>query len=157
MSEETLIFRKGSIDDVAGLVRLEKSNYLHPWPEAQIKTNLILPLSYTFVLDVGGEIVGAIYLFANNDEAFILNLSVAKKFRRQGLGRRLLKESIAILKKAGVSSVKLCVRTTNQGAIELYQGFGFYEIRRVKDYYTDGKKNEDAIEMSLRIKPFGYA
>ena len=54
------------------------------------------------------------------DEAEILNLAVDASQRRQGIGSRLVEEAIAECKAAGVRTIFLEVRESNEAARRLY-------------------------------------
>lgn len=73
--------------------------------------------------------------------SWITTLGVLPEYRRQGIGRRLIQACEA---KLPTSTIRLCVRSTNQPAIELYQRLGYRIIGAWNRYYHDG---EDALVM----------
>jgi ribosomal protein S18 acetylase RimI-like enzyme len=74
----------------------------------------------------GNEIVGTgIILPRADDEREIVRMSVATAHRRQGIGRRVLTELVAIAQREAARRVVLETTATWQEAIELYTAFGF--------------------------------
>lgn len=62
--------------------------------------------------------------------AFVDELVVSPSVRRQGAGAALGSAALAWCRTLGVSTVALEVHDGNEGAIELYRGFGFEITRR---------------------------
>ena len=83
------------------------------------------------------------------DEAHILNLGVAKSHWRQGVARDILRFSLKKLLSNGMKWATLEVRPSNVPARSLYRSFGFSEIGRRPNYYSDNA--EDAIILSLAL------
>jgi ribosomal-protein-alanine N-acetyltransferase len=69
------------------------------------------------------------------DEAEILNLAVDSRVRRRGMGSRLIEDTIATLKAAGIKKIFLEVRESNEAARSFYARMGFTEAGRRRDYY----------------------
>jgi ribosomal-protein-alanine N-acetyltransferase len=65
-------------------------------------------------------------------ECEILNLAVSPDFRRQGMGRALVKSLLATF----AGTVFLEVRASNQAAIDLYKSLNFQVVSRRPEYYT---------------------
>jgi len=63
----------------------------------------------------------------------IVSIATEPKFRRQGLGRRLLKHLISLPE---VFKVTLEVEVSNQSAIRLYEQVGFNQVSVRKKYYA---------------------
>jgi len=55
----------------------------------------------------------------------VLGMGLLPQFRRQGLGKRLIKQSLAAGRAFGMRRVELTVRENNKGAIALYKQVGF--------------------------------
>jgi ribosomal-protein-alanine N-acetyltransferase len=77
----------------------------------------------------------------------ILTIDVSPEARRGGIGRMLLAEVTAPLRRAGATETVLEVDVTNDGAVEFYRRLGFRSRGRVADYYGEGR---DAFEMTRR-------
>ena len=72
-------------------------------------------------------------------------LAVQPGFRRQGIGRQLLEWLEASARTAGVFTVNLELRSTNDAARAFYEKLGFKSAGRKAAYY-DGR--EDAVRMT---------
>jgi ribosomal protein S18 acetylase RimI-like enzyme len=73
-------------------------------------------------------------------------MGVAKDQRGQGIGTRLMEESLGLVKRKGLIRIELDVFSSNDSAIRLYRRFGFItEGRRTKARYLDGRF--DDVEM----------
>ena len=96
-----------------------------------------------WVLSAGGVV--AAFLVARNvaeDEFELLNMAVAPSQRRRGYGRALLQEVLERFR--GVWFLE--VRASNEAAQALYEGLGFHQCGRRREYYRSPV--EDAIELS---------
>ncbi len=91
--------------------------------------------------------VGFIVTWHIVDEVHIANLAVHPAFRRQGLGRALLRHALEAARRSGMTSALLEVRAGNAAALALYRAFGFEVVGRRKGYYQDNR--EDALLMTL--------
>ena len=88
-------------------------------------------LTTGFVWVEEGQIVGNITLSPDEgrlDRYMITNVAVKPRYRRQGIARALMQESINHLRSLTVKTVLLNVRPMNPGAIKLYRDLGFGEI-----------------------------
>ena len=61
----------------------------------------------------------------------VLGMGLLPQFRRQGIGRRLIAQSLAAARAFGLQRVELMVRENNANAIALYKQMGF-EIEGVQ-------------------------
>ncbi len=88
-------------------------------------------LTTGFVWVEDGQIVGNITLSPDEgrlDRSMITNVAVKPRYRRQGIARALMQESINHLHTLKVKTALLNVRPTNPGAIQLYRDLGFGDI-----------------------------
>jgi ribosomal-protein-alanine acetyltransferase len=83
------------------------------------------------------------------DEFEILNVAVARAFRRRGVGSTLLECALEFSCIAGSKSVYLEVRSSNVPAIGLYARHGFTKCGRRIRYYQNPM--EDALVFSRHI------
>jgi ribosomal-protein-alanine N-acetyltransferase len=81
------------------------------------------------------------------EEAHITILAVHPQYHRQGLGQALLYSLLKTAGDRGLERATLEVRNSNQGAISLYQKFGFKTAGRRPHYYQDN--DEDALILWL--------
>lgn len=59
------------------------------------------------------------------EHSALLTIAIAKEFRQQGIGKKLLREAYCWCEKVGVIRLELEVRRENSPAIKLYQQEGF--------------------------------
>jgi len=79
----------------------------------------------------------------------IILIAIAPAFQRQGLATKLLQ-----FLQETTKSLQLDVRKSNHIAILLYKKCGFVQVGIRKEYYTDGKKKEDALLFDwIKAKP----
>jgi ribosomal protein S18 acetylase RimI-like enzyme len=55
----------------------------------------------------------------------VLGMGLLPPFRGQGIGRRLLQQTVDVARARGLTRVELTVREDNASAIALYEGIGF--------------------------------
>jgi ribosomal-protein-alanine N-acetyltransferase len=133
--------------DLDDVVALERSVYPHPWSRGNFADSLDAGY-HAWVLREGGQLAGYFLVMAAVDEAHLLNVSVAARCQRQGLGRYLLDKVAACARGLGAESVLLEVRPSNLRALDVYRRYGFVDIGRRKAYYpAHNGQREDAIVM----------
>jgi len=94
-------------------------------------------------------LLGYLCFWMVQEEMQLLDLAVHPRYRGLGHGTFLLTKMIDHGFSKGISRIWLEVRVSGSTARKLYEEFGFLEIGRRKDYYTDPR--EDAIIMSLGL------
>jgi ribosomal protein S18 acetylase RimI-like enzyme len=82
--------------------------------------------------------------------ARLYSFAVAPECRRKGIARRLLEESERIARDRDAVSMRLEVRTDNDGAIAFYTQSGYRPFSTYPDYYED---HMDALRMEKRLAP----
>ena len=80
-----------------------------------------------------------------------LGLMVAKSHRRRGIGRALLDAAVEWARAAGVRKLELHVFPHNEGAIKLYERFGFVQEGYRKEHYRRATGYVDAIVMAYEV------
>ncbi len=124
-------------DDLPEVLAVENLSFSSPWKPNQFMSNL----EQFNIAKIDGKVVGFIGIEKVQDEARITHMAVHPIYRRQGVGKKLIAESLKIDARKFI----LEVRDSNIAAQKLYAGFGFKEVFRRKKYYNDN--NEDAIVM----------
>lgn len=127
----------------AQVAALEKLCFSAPWSERSIISELSNPLSLWIVALKGSKVVGYVGSQSVMGEADMMNLAVLPEYRRMGIGRQLVSELIRHLAGRDVYSLTLEVRTSNESAIQLYEGMDFLQVGRRPNYYSAPK--EDAL------------
>jgi len=79
-----------------------------------------------------------------------LGVGVARDWRCQGIGRRLIVECLAQARQTGLERIELVVYSDNARAVHLYESLGFrHEGRKVGARKIDGY-HQDELLMALR-------
>lgn len=92
------------------------------------------------VAEVGGKIVGAVWVRIMNDYGHIddetpsLAISLYKKYRGFGIGTAMMKEILTLLKSHRYSRVSLSVQKANYAA-KMYLKIGFEIVRENEEEY----------------------
>lgn len=105
-----------------------------------------------WVLEDASRIKGAIWFTRVDGEAELVDIRVEASSQQQGLGGRMLRECLAVLGTAGVTTCHLEVRESNDIARRLYRRLGFAETGCRRHYYGAGDHREHAILMTLRLE-----
>ena len=136
--------------DAGALVSIERRCFSDPWSETSFREALESPWTFGFVAVAGRGIAG--YLIGREvaGTGEILNLAVSPEFRREGVGRALLRAAIVRLRKRRVDEVYLEVRESNLSAQALYLSSGFRPVGQRAAYYRNPK--EDALVLWLAIE-----
>jgi len=113
------------------------------WPLLDIIGVLTLPNVIRLKAMVDGKMVGFIAGDIRSAEkvSWIATVGVLPEYRGRGIGRRLIEACEAQLP---TPMVRLCVRASNDTAIELYKRLGYHGVGSWPNYYQDG---EEAIVM----------
>lgn len=80
-------------------------------------------------------LVGYILIKINGVSARIYSIAVHPDCQGQGVGRKLVTETLQRVAKTNISTVRLEVRSKNLSAIMLYQSLGFVKSGLKKNYY----------------------
>ncbi len=142
------MIRQVKVSDLPHIVQIENESFTDPYPERLLRT-LAMFYPKTFVVaTIGDELVGyASAILEEKQFAHLLSIAVASKFRKNGIGKKLLTTLISSTKKQSSRGMKLEVSESNQVAISLYRSLGFSEQRMALNYYPDGA---DALVMVLK-------
>lgn len=134
--------------DVNAVNRLERICFPKDmWPIWDIVGVLTLPNVVRLKAMQDGSMVGfaAVDQRRHEKTGWIATLGVLPNYRRQGIGSALLN---CCEKRAGLPSMKLSVRASNQAAIKLYRTHGYEPIDVWPGYYID---REDALVLAKKI------
>jgi ribosomal protein S18 acetylase RimI-like enzyme len=117
----------------------EKTEEEHQW---WLNDRLFQPELWNVAWD-GDQVAGMVLNFIDHDEnvkfdrkrGYTEDISVRRPWRRRGLAKSLLVQSMADLKHLGMTEANLGVDTENpNGARGLYEGLGFRPVRRFTNY-----------------------
>ena len=137
-----------NILDLNALRKLEKESFdRDAWP----MIDLIAVLTFSNVVRLKAMENDTMIGFVAGDPhpndgwGWVATIAVDPNFRRRGVGTALLHACESML---GVPRSRLTVRTSNKGAITLYEREGYQTIDVWRAYYNDG---EDAIVMEKTL------
>jgi ribosomal-protein-alanine N-acetyltransferase len=145
--------RRMRLSDIDQVHTLEERIFPIPWTrksyEFELERN---PASEQWIIETWADqqewiVVAYTVCWQLGDELHVANLAVAPKYRRRGLGKRLLHHVLVRAAEKEIKSATLEVRSGNQAAQSLYTSFGFEVVGRRKRYYSNN--HEDALLMQL--------
>lgn len=124
--------------DLPELHRLDQEVFQHnAYPYFVLRQFYDLYRDDLLVVDDGGVLRGYVLAGAASDgsRGWILGLAIDRDWRRHGLGRQLMAESLRHLRLRGVREVWLTVEPGNASAVELYLSLGFSRVDHRADYF----------------------
>ena len=132
-------------DHLDALEQLERTCFSRPWSRKMLAEELDNECAAFLVAEdaATGEAGGYAGLLVAADEGYITNVAVDPSRRRQGVAAQLLRVFDDFARANRLAFLTLEVRPSNTAAIALYQGFGFREEGRRRNYYDLPK--EDAL------------
>lgn len=133
--------------DVAAVAELEARSFSTPWRAATFHRLLERSAVDLWVVEEEGRVVAYAVVWRVLDQAELANIAVREEARGRGLGARLLQHALDRARVAGVRTVYLEVRVSNEAALRMYRRAGFRETGRRRGYYTDPP--EDALVLQL--------
>jgi ribosomal protein S18 acetylase RimI-like enzyme len=122
--------------------------YVQPVEEDfhEFKDNPLIDLKLWKVAWDGNQVAGMVLNFINKQEnreynrlrGYTEDISVRRPWRRKGVARSLLVQSMQMFKDLGMEETALGVDTKNpSGALRLYQSVGYRQVQRFTSYRKD--------------------
>jgi len=128
-------------EDLDAVVALERECFAQPWTRAMLAEELRQGQGWRQVAaGPSGEVIGFALGRKYPDEWHLMDVAVAPRARKRGVGTRLLRVFVADADRAG-KPVLLEVREHNEAAIALYEGHGFSVLAVRRGYYPDTGEN----------------
>ena len=136
-----------TLDDIPAVHTIERASFFVPWPDDAYRNELVTNRLASYVVArAGDELVGFAGLWVMVDEAHVTTFAVDPRWRRRGVGERLLLSLIDIAMARRAREATLEVRLSNVPARRLYEKFGFRPVGIRPRYYSDN--GEDALIMT---------
>ena len=135
-----LTVEKMKAEHIPRIAELEKQCFSQPWSEKSLAEELENENSH-FLVAVCDEIAGYIGVQEICGEAYITNVAVFENYRKQGIGRALLKAACKGAEIRKCEFITLEVRESNSSAIALYESEGFEVAGVRKNFYSDPTEN----------------
>jgi ribosomal protein S18 acetylase RimI-like enzyme len=143
-----MFIQAANLRDLNALRKLEAVCFpKDAWPLIDLIGALSLPNVLRLKAVDEGRMVGfvAADLRPGQNLAWIATIGVLPEHRRRGVARALL---LACEERVRVSAIRLNVRVSNKGALQLYHELGYAEVGIWPDYYED---KEDALVLEKII------
>jgi ribosomal-protein-alanine N-acetyltransferase len=145
----TIDVRRLSLSDLDAIERIEREAYPTPWSRSMFAGELAKPSSASLGAfdddEPGAPLVGYLIISRYVDAWHVMNVAVARPYRRHGIAKQLLEELFVRTENDSRRGYTLEVRVSNKAAIKLYEALGFYATGVRRGYYTDNR--EDALIM----------
>ena len=145
--ERRLLIRPMTAADLPAVLLIERASFTTPWPPQAYRQELESNrLAAYLVVTVGEEVIayGGVWLMV--DEAHVTTFAVHPRYRRRGIGERLLLALMDLSADRHAREATLEVRLSNLGARRLYEKYGFRPVGIRPRYYSDNQ--EDALIMT---------
>jgi ribosomal-protein-alanine N-acetyltransferase len=123
--------------------------YGEAWTLSQLAGVMLMPGTWLTIARLDAAPLGFALVRSVLDECELLLLAVDPLWRGRGVGGALLRNSLAVARRRGITSMNLEVRSTNS-AIRLYEKTGFEYVHRRPGYYR-GKDGQLHDALSFRI------
>ncbi len=137
--------------DLPAVLAIERRAFGTPWSLAMFVLELSKPSGICLAASDENGLVGYLVCSRYADVWHVMNVAVDPDRRRGRVATQLLER---LFEEAGAEArYTLEVRTSNSGAIAMYQRFGFRAAGHRRRYYHDN--GEDAVIMWLEPAPVG--
>jgi ribosomal-protein-alanine N-acetyltransferase len=145
-SATPLAIRPLAYADLPGVLSIERRAFITPWSMAMFVLELSKPSGICLAAYAGDSLRGYLVCSRYAEMWHLMNVAVDPDRRRRGVATSLINQLLGEIQ--GADKVMLEVRGSNEGAIEMYRGFGFAPVGHRRRYYQDN--GEDALVMELR-------
>ena len=135
--------RRLTYADLPQVVAIERRAFTTPWSLAMFVLELSKPSGVCLAAEVDGELVGYLVCSRYDTVWHLMNVAVDPDRRRRGIATALIGALLERVERDG--QLTLEVRRSNEGAIALYERFGFRRAGVRRRYYADN--GEDAVIM----------
>jgi len=148
-----IIIQRATINDLENLYQIERECFtIEAFSKQHIAYLLKKPNAVSLVAQINntiaGFVIGLILRYDKGTTGRIYTLDVAVKYRRKGIGLKLLDGIERVFVEREVKKCYLEVRRDNVAALELYRRHGYLEVEELKDYYKGA--NGVRLEKKLR-------
>jgi ribosomal-protein-alanine N-acetyltransferase len=145
--EVTLRIRPMTFDDLPAVHLIERASFSTPWPPHAYRQELATNrLAHYLVVERRGEVIAYGGVWVMVDEAHVTTFAVHPRYRRQGIGERLLLALLDLSIERHAREATLEVRLSNLPARRLYEKYGFRPVGIRPRYYSDN--GEDGLIMT---------
>jgi ribosomal-protein-alanine N-acetyltransferase len=140
--------RRLAYSDLPAVLAIERRAFQTPWSLAMFVLELSKPSGICLAAVRDQRLIGYLVCSRYADVWHLMNVAVTPGVRRRGIASRLMDH---LFEEAGADArYTLEVRTSNHGAIAMYERFGFQPAGFRRRYYHDN--GEDALIMWLEAR-----
>jgi [ribosomal protein S18]-alanine N-acetyltransferase len=139
-----LEIRQLTYADLPQVIAIERRAFPTPWSLAMFVLELSKPSGICLAAWLDDRIVAYLVCSRYDTVWHLMNVAVDDHLGRQGIATALIERLFETADGPG-AQYTLEVRTSNAGAIRLYERFGFRAAGRRRGYYHDNR--EDAVIM----------
>ncbi len=143
--------RKATLSDLDAVMAIETESFgSDAFGERQMQYLMKSATSLFYIAETKNTLAGYVILLMrkNTHQMRIYSIAVSSLLRGKGVGQYLIDFALKTAENRSKSSLKLEVRTTNSGAIQLYERNKFMSVKIIPDYYHDGC---DALVMKRKL------
>ena len=138
----SVTIQRATISDLEALYQIERECFTTEAFSKQSLTYLLGSsdaVSLVAQIDnaIAGFVIGSVHRHDKKVTGRVYTLDVAIKYRRKGIGLRLLDEIERTFVKRGARICYLEARKDNLAALELYRNHGYVEIEELRNYYNE--------------------
>lgn len=157
--QSSTIIRRFELKDLDQVININKETLPENYPERFFRTIFAeLPSAFQ-VCQLEGIILGYTMarietglshysIFHRAKKGHTVSIAVKPAYRRKGIAKRLLKESITAMINQGATELFLEVRESNIAAVNLYKTMEYEIVKEIRHYYRD---HESAYLMARKI------
>jgi [ribosomal protein S18]-alanine N-acetyltransferase len=138
---------------LGAVMEIERYSFIAPWSKNLFCHELSTHISRSFVALVREadrqQVAAYMCSWIIHEEGNILKFACHPQYRRQGVGRLLLRHGLQDAWRMGARIASLEVRPSNTGALLFYTACGFVRAGVRKGYYQETA--EDAVIMEMEL------
>ena len=160
INNQEILIRRCVLNDLEGVIEVNERELPEDYPYFFYKSILDnYPESFLVAQNDSGKIIGYIMWRVEKtpsldslrfvNKGHLVSIAVSQEYRKKGIAKSLLSNSMSTIKKYKIHEYVLEVRVSNYNAIKLYEQFKFQIITIKKNYYRDG---ENAYYLTLEVK-----
>ena len=136
-----------TLDDLPAVHAIERASFAVPWPDDAYRNEIRANRLASYVVArLDERVVGFAGIWVMVDEAHVTTFAVDPRWRRRGIGERLLLALLDLSIARHAREATLEVRLSNLPARKLYEKHGFRPVGIRPRYYSDN--GEDALIMT---------
>lgn len=136
-----------TFQDLPAVHAIERASFSVPWPDDAYRNELSTNRLASYVVARADDgVVGFAGLWVMVDEAHVTTFAVDPRWRRHGVGERILLALLDLAVARRAREATLEVRLSNMPARRLYEKYGFRPVGIRPRYYSDN--GEDALIMT---------